>query len=86
MRLDIRAEAVAAVAFVPGKPDESQLVERIFSTDADVMMPPASSNKRLTAQEKEIIHDTGGWRPIKNFSGSGLGRTLVRERHGAADL
>ena len=41
-------EAIEAKAFVPGKPDESALVERIFSDHADEQMPPPNSNKKLT--------------------------------------
>src|SRR5436190_11385520 len=35
MRLDVREDALAKKAFEPGKPDESELVKRIFSKDAD---------------------------------------------------
>src|SRR5271163_3361492 len=44
-RLDVRDEAVkpaasGAVPIVPGKPDESELVSRIFADDASEQMPP----------------------------------------------
>ncbi len=55
LRLDLRDEAVKAQAFVPGKPDESALVERIFATDAKELMPPAKSHKKLTAAQKETL-------------------------------
>jgi Protein of unknown function (DUF1553)/Protein of unknown function (DUF1549)/Planctomycete cytochrome C len=55
LRLDLRDEAIKAEAFVPGKPDESELVARIFSTDPDEMMPPPKSNKKLDARQKEIL-------------------------------
>ena len=45
LRLDVREEAIAAKAFVPGKPDESELVKRVCSTDPDLRMPPAASKK-----------------------------------------
>ena len=48
LRLDIREEALAREAFVPGKPDASELVRRIFTTDADDVMPPADAHKELT--------------------------------------
>ena len=35
LRLDIREEALKAEAIVPGKPDESELIARIFSADPD---------------------------------------------------
>ena len=40
LRLDERESALKHAAVVPGKPDESELVFRILSTDDDVM-PPA---------------------------------------------
>ncbi|MFO0889459.1 MAG: DUF1553 domain-containing protein [Isosphaeraceae bacterium] len=55
LRLDIRADALKAEAIVPGKPDESVLVERILSDDVDEQMPPPKSNKKLTARQKEIL-------------------------------
>ena len=48
-------EALKAEAFVPGKPDESELVARIQSTDPDELMPPPKSNKKLDARQKEIL-------------------------------
>ncbi len=36
---------------VPGKPDESPLVARITSTDADERMPPADSGKTLSPEQ-----------------------------------
>jgi hypothetical protein len=55
MRLDVREEALQKEAFVPGKPGESDLVDRIYTTDADDLMPPADSHKKLTPQQKEIL-------------------------------
>jgi hypothetical protein len=55
LRLDLREEALKAGAFVPGKPDESPLVERIFSDKAGKLMPPPKSHKKLTAQQKETL-------------------------------
>jgi hypothetical protein len=54
LRLDI-PQAALGTAIVPGKPDESELIARITATDADELMPPASSNKKLTAQQQEIL-------------------------------
>lgn len=42
-------------AIVPGKPEGSELVKRITSTDADDLMPPPDSHKTLTAEQKEIL-------------------------------
>jgi len=38
-------------AISPGKPEQSELVRRVSSDDADERMPPPSTGKRLTAQE-----------------------------------
>src|SRR4051812_420668 len=40
LRLDDRAAALKRGAFVPGKPDDSAVVHRIFSADPDEVMPP----------------------------------------------
>src|SRR4051812_42888853 len=55
LRLDIREEALAAKAFVPGQPDKSELVTRIFTTDEDDHMPPLKSHRVLTAEQKELL-------------------------------
>jgi hypothetical protein len=55
LRLDVREEALAKEAFVPGKPDDSELVRRIFTTDTDDVMPPPDSHKHLTPEQKELL-------------------------------
>jgi hypothetical protein len=55
LRLDEREAAIKAEAIVPGKPDESLLIERIFSDDPQQVMPPANSGKSLTAVQKETL-------------------------------
>ena len=55
LRLDLREEALKKEAFVPGQPDQSVLIERIFTTDEEDLMPPPDSHKKLTAQQKEIL-------------------------------
>lgn len=58
-RLDTREGALADIdgvkAIVPGKPDESDAIVRILSTDDDELMPPPKSHKTLTAAEKETL-------------------------------
>jgi hypothetical protein len=54
LRLDVRESAVEKKAIVPGKPDECELVARIFATNDDVM-PPPDSKKKLTAAQKELL-------------------------------
>lgn len=55
LRLDIRQEAIDGSAIVPGKHLESQLVQRIVSSDPELVMPPPESNKKLTLQQKELL-------------------------------
>src|SRR5262245_23135396 len=55
LRLDIREEAISHEAFVPGKPEESELIKRIFATDPDDLMPPLDSHKKLTPSQKETL-------------------------------
>jgi len=55
LRLDVREAALKSEAFVPGQPDKSALVERIFSSDAQEVMPPPKSHKTLTAAERELL-------------------------------
>src|SRR5260370_22213626 len=55
LRLDVREVAVEREAFVPGKPEESKLVEHIFSSDPDEIMPPLKTGKTLTAAQKETF-------------------------------
>jgi len=55
LRLDLRDAAVESKAIVPGQTAESRLVERIFSTDPDTVMPPPESSKSLTPAQKELL-------------------------------
>ncbi|OAI58113.1 hypothetical protein AYO49_01260 [Verrucomicrobiaceae bacterium SCGC AG-212-N21] len=60
LRLDIREEALkpgksGAIPIVPGKPDESEIITRIFTTDEDDLMPPEEAHKELTTAQKEIF-------------------------------
>jgi hypothetical protein len=59
LRLDVEASAKhlkdGKGAVVPGKSGESQLVRRIFSADADEVMPPPASQRKLTAEQKELL-------------------------------
>jgi mono/diheme cytochrome c family protein len=58
MRLDQREDALKPKArgtpIVPGDPEKSEIVQRIFASDA-LVMPPASANLTLTPAEKETI-------------------------------
>ncbi|MGI9243199.1 MAG: DUF1553 domain-containing protein, partial [Verrucomicrobiales bacterium] len=60
LRLDVREQALrpaksGAVAVVPGEPDDSELLRRIFSTDPDERMPPPESNKHLDLKQQELL-------------------------------
>ena len=55
LRLDQRDIAIKRGAIVPGKADESELVRRIHAADPDERMPPAASNKTLSAEEKQLL-------------------------------
>ena len=55
LRLDLRDQAIESGAVVPGKPGESELIARIGSTDRQKLMPPPKSNRRLSAEQKELL-------------------------------
>lgn len=60
LRLDLREEALkagksGAVAIIPGKPDESEVVKRLFTADPDDLMPPEEAHKTLTQKQKETL-------------------------------
>lgn len=60
LRLDLRESATKPdkfgnVTIAPGKPDESELIVRILSTDKDEMMPPPKTHKTLSDKEKNTL-------------------------------
>lgn len=57
LRLDRRDDALSAKSIVPGKASESQLAERIDSTDPDSVMPPPETKKPLTEQQRQLLKD-----------------------------
>ncbi len=61
LRLDVREAALAerkgVHAIVPGRPQESALVKRVFSTDADEVMPPPGKGKPLEQSEKDLLEE-----------------------------
>lgn len=54
LRLDLRSAAVEAKAIVPGDVKQSSLITRIHATD-DSQMPPVKSNRRLSAEQKQLL-------------------------------
>ncbi|HUQ72596.1 MAG TPA: PSD1 and planctomycete cytochrome C domain-containing protein, partial [Planctomycetaceae bacterium] len=59
LRLDTKEGATKLVdghaAVVPGKIADSALIQRITSSDPDELMPPRSSNRKLTPQQRELL-------------------------------
>jgi hypothetical protein len=59
LRLDIQEGALAkrknGSPIVPGKPDESLVIKRIYSDDPGFRMPPVFSHKTLTQEQKDIL-------------------------------
>ena len=59
LRVDLRDSVTklrdGGVAIVPGKPEKSELVSRIFAKDEFTIMPPPDSHKKLTARQKQLI-------------------------------
>jgi hypothetical protein len=59
LRLDIRDEALKArkpnvIPIVPGDPEHSAIIQRIFAKDARIM-PPQFAHKELTPAQKDTI-------------------------------
>ena len=60
LRFDVRESALreaesGARVIAPGKPEASDLVARITSTDPDEVMPPPAMKKELSAAQKEVL-------------------------------
>ena len=54
-RLDVRDDAVAKGAIVPGKPADSEFIKRILTSNEDDLMPPSETHKKLTPAQKELL-------------------------------
>ncbi|MFM7398394.1 MAG: PSD1 and planctomycete cytochrome C domain-containing protein [Verrucomicrobiota bacterium] len=55
LRLDLRDAALAKEAFIPGKPEESELSKRLDAEDPEERMPPADSHKKLDDRQKAVL-------------------------------
>jgi len=60
MRLDFRREALkqtdsGSIPIVPGDPEKSAIIQRIFSTDPANVMPPPFAHKELSTSQKETM-------------------------------
>lgn len=57
LRLDVRDAAAEAGAIVAGKPDESELIARIFAEDPEQRMPPVEAGTKLSQREQNLLRD-----------------------------
>ena len=60
LRLDVREQATSQLeseetAVVPGKPEKSELINRVSTSDEFLRMPPAESGKPLSKQEVQLL-------------------------------
>lgn len=59
LRIDTAEGAMADLggyaAVVPGKPDESELIQRLTTSDPDLRMPPEGAGKGLSEQEVDLV-------------------------------
>ena len=55
LRLDDEKAAKSGKIILPGKADESELIQRIFSHDPDEVMPTPKSNRKLTDTQKQLL-------------------------------
>ncbi len=93
LRLDTPEGAYAKLknsekrAIVPGKPDESAILERIFSNDPDEVMPPPEFHKDLTATQKSLVRAwiEQGAKYEEHWSFSPLVKTSIPQPSANAD-
>jgi hypothetical protein len=90
LRLDIREEALrttksGVTPIVPGQPDQSAIIQRIFAQNPAKIMPPQFAHKELTAAQKETIRRwvAEGAAYEKHWSYEAVVRPPVPEIHGA---
>ncbi|MBI2685579.1 MAG: PSD1 domain-containing protein [Acidobacteria bacterium] len=98
LRLDLREEALkpnrkGLAPIVPGDPEKSHIIQRIFAADGQVM-PPTYSHKTLTAAQKDTIKRwvaegakyEGHWayEPVRRTPGASIDG-FVRKRSPEAD-
>ena len=55
LRLDTFEGAIAEKAIVPGSPEQSEVIKRIYSTDPDEIMPVPESHRTLTVAQKDTL-------------------------------
>jgi hypothetical protein len=60
LRLDEREAALSetkngVIPIVPGKPEESAIIQRLLTSDPEEIMPPVKAHKELSSAQKEIF-------------------------------
>ena len=60
LRLDVREEALkpaksGETPILPGRPDQSEILRRIFASEEDEVMPPPEAHKILSPTQKELL-------------------------------
>lgn len=59
LRLDVREAALAEIdgirPIVPNRPEESAIIQRLHTTDAEEVMPPPKESRQLTEREKLVL-------------------------------
>ena len=55
LRLDRRDDAIASGGIVPGEPDSSPLLGRVYSDDPEEVMPPPAAKKQVSAEQKMLL-------------------------------
>jgi mono/diheme cytochrome c family protein len=56
LRLDVRTGAVGkGGVIVPGKPEQSELIDRLTAADAEGRMPPPKAGPRLTPEQVKVL-------------------------------
>lgn len=55
LRLDRLDSALELEAIVPGNPNQSELISRIYSEDEDLVMPPHHTGSKLSKDQKELL-------------------------------
>jgi hypothetical protein len=60
LRLDLREEALkktksGVTPIVPGSPEQSAIIERVFATNSARIMPPVSAHREISAAQKELL-------------------------------
>jgi uncharacterized membrane protein len=57
LRLDRREDAIDYGAIIPGDSDSTMLLDRIYSDDPELVMPPPETKKQLTKEQKQLLVD-----------------------------